>query len=285
MKRNKPTRNDIEMIGSHEVWLRRYTAAVSSDEQRIVPGSALLFCEAGEMVLSVNFDSFHVRKGSVVMLFPNDVVSSTSPSADFSMLVLCYDVAILRSAALQLEDTIYSHLRLNRHIAADNPLSSVMTHAFAVLTEYFDWPDCLCLEQVVLLQLRSFFIGYNEYLRQLPAEPIDAGPSRRRSVLFDRFMLFVEAKHREMRDVQSYASLLNISPKYLNMIVRQMTGHGAKVIIDHFVTLQLKMELRKSSASIKEIARMYHFSDLSFLCRYFKQRTGMSPQAFRKTLG
>ena len=35
--------------------------------------------------------------------------------------------------------------------------------------------------------------------------------------------------------------------------------------------------------SIKELSWDYHFCDISFFCRYFKQHTGLTPQQFRKT--
>lgn len=282
MKRKAWRKNDNEMVGSHKVQFYRVAGIETGGDQRVVEGGVLLFCEAGDAVVRVNFGSIRMTKGSVAVLFPNDVVLPERFSADFVALVLRYDAAILREASLQLEQTVYSHLRANRHLEAGNPLSVVAGRMLSVLEEYFAMPDCSCLEQVVLLQLKTFFIGYHEHLRHLPAAPVDAGSSRRKQELFDNFMLSVENRHREMRDVQSYANHLNISPKYLNIIVRRMTGHSAKVVIDHFVTLQLKMELRKSSASVKEIAQRYNFSDLSFFCRYFKQHTGMSPQAFRR---
>ncbi|MBR1727561.1 MAG: AraC family transcriptional regulator, partial [Muribaculaceae bacterium] len=83
------------------------------------------------------------------------------------------------------------------------------------------------------------------------------------------------------RDVAYYAQRLNISPKYLNTIVQRTTQHTAKAIIDQYVVMQLKLLLRTSTDPIKQIAWDYQFSDTSFLCRYFKQHTGQTPQQFR----
>ena len=64
-------------------------------------------------------------------------------------------------------------------------------------------------------------------------------------------------------------------------IVRQVTHHTPKSIIDQYVILQLKMQLKRSSQSIKEVAWEYHFADTSFFCRYFKKHTGITPQQIR----
>ncbi|WP_036875635.1 helix-turn-helix domain-containing protein [Hoylesella oralis] len=62
------------------------------------------------------------------------------------------------------------------------------------------------------------------------------------------------------------------------------TGHTPKTVIDHYVIMQLKLLLRTGKDSIKEIAWQYHFNDDSFFCRYFKFRTGVSPQQFRNRI-
>ena len=92
----------------------------------------------------------------------------------------------------------------------------------------------------------------------------------------------LEHRYRESRDVSYYAELLHISPKYLNMVTQRMTSHTIKTIINQYVVLQIKQSLTTEEKSIKQIAWDYHFSDLSFFCRYFKQHTGMTPQQFRK---
>ena len=92
----------------------------------------------------------------------------------------------------------------------------------------------------------------------------------------------LENRYRESRDVSYYAELLHISPKYLNMVTQRMTSHTIKTIINQYVVLQIKQSLTTEEKSIKQIAWDYHFSDLSFFCRYFKQHTGMTPQQFRR---
>jgi len=100
--------------------------------------------------------------------------------------------------------------------------------------------------------------------------------------LFNRFMKLMERDYKKSRDVNYYAEQMNITSKYLSNIVRQVTGHTPKIIIDQYVVLQLKMQLKRSAQSIKEMAWEYHFADASFFCRYFKKHTGMTPQQVRE---
>ena len=52
--------------------------------------------------------------------------------------------------------------------------------------------------------------------------------------------------------------------------------------IDDYVTLEIKLMLKNTTKSIKEIAQELNFSSQSFLGKYFKDRVGVSPKEYRK---
>ena len=49
--------------------------------------------------------------------------------------------------------------------------------------------------------------------------------------------------------------------------------------------IKLRVLLRYSSCSIKEITQRMNFSSQSFLGKYFKEHTGMSPLEYRRVRG
>lgn len=249
-------------------------------EPRVLSHGIIMICRSGEAVLRVNFKEWRLLPEYVITLFPGDVVHLSSDD-HFQVEMLQYSAELLREASLQLEQTVYSSLREDR-CRQDTPVvTGIINSMFALLRIYFSQPECTCLDQLVLFQLKAFFIGFHEYITRNPLKADDDGVSRRVRTLFNQFMALVERDYKLSRDVAYYASQLNITPKYLTNIVRQVTPHTPKVIIDHYVTLQLKMQLHMSKRSIKEIAWEYHFSDASFFCRYFKHHTGMAPKDFR----
>ena len=161
-------------------------------------------------------------------------------------------------------------------------VTSIIDNMFTLLKVYFDQADCTCISQLVLCQLKAFFIGFHEYLQRNPQYRPDEVKSYRVRELFNHFMMLMERDFKLSRDVNFYAKQMNITSKYLSNIVRQVTGHTPKTIIDQYVILQIKMQLQRTSQSVKEIAWEYHFTDVSFFCRYFKKHTGVTPQQERK---
>lgn len=252
-------------------------------EQQMAHYGAIIICRSGKANIQVNFDDWQLFEGAVITIFPNDVIRLMPDETEEPFLVemLQYDAAMLREASLQLEHTVYEQLRQDR-CRQDSPVvTDIINNMFRLLHVYFDQVSCTCISQLVLLQLKAFFIGFHEYLQRNPRTTKSNGESPRMREMFNRFMMLVERDYKLSRDVAYYASQMNITPKYLTLIVRQMTHETPKHIIDHYTILQLKLQLTASRQSVKEIAWEYHFNDVSFFCRYFKRHTGLTPMEIR----
>lgn len=276
---------------------------------QVLTYGAILICRKGKAMLNVNYKDWELYEGAVITLFPNDVVElkvdgdckspqtengdckspetengdckSPQTANSFQVEILKYNPSLLREASLQLEQTVYSSLREDR-CRQDTPVvTNIINGMFGLLKVYFDQSECTCISQLVLCQLKAFFIGFHEYLQRNPQYRPDEVKSYRVRELFNRFMMLLERDYKISRDVNYYAEQMNISSKYLTNIVNQVTGHTPKTIIDQYVILQLKMHLKRTTQSIKEMAWEFHFADVSFFCRYFKKHTGLTPQQIR----
>lgn len=273
---------DIEMRPNRKASLKTRSLDEWLGEYVVIDYGMILLCTEGEANIRVHFSEWLLKPGAVITLFPGDVVSITHKSEEFKAETLRYAASLLREASLQLEHTVYSELKTNRCRTESATLTSIVSNMFALLRLYFEQEGCTCLDQLVLLQLKAFFLGFYDYLYRNPIKRTADNGSPRTRELFNRFMRELENRYRQSRDVSFYAELLNISPKYLNIVTQRITSHTTKTIIDQYVVLQIKQSLTTEEKSIKQLAWEYHFSDLSFFCRYFKQHTGMTPQQFRK---
>lgn len=275
--------SEINFSTAAEPRLFLTTLSSFAKEQQMAHYGAIIICRSGKANIQVNFDDWQLFEGAVITIFPNDVIRLMPDETEEPFLVemLQYDAAMLREASLQLEHTVYEQLRQDR-CRQDSPIvTDIINNMFRLLHVYFDQVGCTCISQLVLLQLKAFFIGFHEYLQRNPRTTKSNGESPRMREMFNRFMMLVERDYKLSRDVAYYASQMNITPKYLTLIVRQMTHETPKHIIDHYTILQLKLQLTASRQSVKEIAWEYHFNDVSFFCRYFKRHTGLTPMEIR----
>ena len=288
-----------ELSSQQEASLFRSGLEEWQEGPQVLTYGAILICRKGKARLNVNYKDWELYEGAVITLFPNDVVElnvdgdckspetengdckSPQTANNFQAEILKYNPSLLREASLQLEQTVYSSLREDR-CRQDTPVvTNIINGMFSLLKVYFDQSECTCISQLVLCQLKAFFIGFHEYLQRNPQYRPDEVKSYRVRELFNRFMMLLERDYKISRDVNYYAAQMNISSKYLTNIVNQVTGHTPKTIIDQYVILQLKLHLKRSTQSIKEMAWEFHFADVSFFCRYFKKHTGLTPQQIR----
>ena len=104
----------------------------------------------------------------------------------------------------------------------------------------------------------------------------------RGEVVFFNYIRLVRDHFKQERRVSWYARQLCITPKYLSETIKAISKRTPNEWIDYYVVLELRLLLKNSDKSIKEIAEYLHFPNQSFLGKFFKEHVGVSPSAFRK---
>ncbi len=82
--------------------------------------------------------------------------------------------------------------------------------------------------------------------------------------------------------IEYFSKKVNLSPNYLSDLLKKETGHSAKEHINNFIIEKAKTYLINSKDSISEIAYTLGFNYPHYFSRIFKNKTGMTPQEYRK---
>ncbi|MBK8505484.1 MAG: helix-turn-helix domain-containing protein [Saprospiraceae bacterium] len=101
-------------------------------------------------------------------------------------------------------------------------------------------------------------------------------------VTFGTFKNMLEKEYANTRNSRDYASRLFISYKFLNDIVKDLTGKTVKAFIDEFVTIEIKRYLVSTSLSVKEISYKTGFEEPANMVKFFKKNTRTTPLKFRQ---
>jgi AraC family transcriptional regulator, transcriptional activator of pobA len=130
--------------------------------------------------------------------------------------------------------------------------------------------------------LKLFLIECNKFAPSLK----DQNPQNIQSsktILFN-FKELLNTKFKTLKQVGDYAGALNISPDYLNLVVKNGVGKTAKELIQQRILLESKRLGLHTGLSTKEIAYDLGFDDPSHFSRFFKNAEGISFSEFRKSL-
>ena len=121
------------------------------------------------------------------------------------------------------------------------------------------------------------FLAANPTFRSLK---IPTGPRK----TINDFYFLLTRHSKENLEVAEYASLLGITPSYLNKLCQRVGVASPKRLIDQQTLVEIKTLLLTTELPIKAIAEKVNFEDTSYLCRFFRRRTGQSPQQFRESI-
>lgn len=116
-----------------------------------------------------------------------------------------------------------------------------------------------------------------------PTAPVGS-PAPDPGETFVHFRAAVERDFTRTRRLEDYARALGYSPRTLSRATLAGAGVGAKEFIDRRVILEAKRLLAHGEQSASRIAAQLGFTSATNFTKYFHQRAGQSPIAFRTTV-
>jgi AraC-like DNA-binding protein len=156
-----------------------------------------------------------------------------------------------------------------------------LTSAAEHLSHAFTSPGKLPLDvrQTVLRHLLAVLVLR---LSHLSAQPGSATPEP--SDTFLRFRAAVERDFARTRRLEDYASALGYSARTLSRATQAAAGVNAKDFIDRRAVLEAKRLLAHSDHTAAQIAARLGFTSATNFSKYFHQRVGTTPIAFRASI-
>lgn len=290
---------EIDFCSNGDYMLRHFTGASNAPQRNdILPaavkidGLTIFLCTKGETEITINFHSYKLTAGSIMVLSPNDVVEPESSSfTNIEGYAIFIPIEFMQLLSLDSNTLDYSNISLDA-----TPTLQLDDERLKLFSGYFNLLELNAtinrepsvytrnisrsVVGAMIYQLMAIARQYKND-RDKPEES-STGAGRRRYYVKD-FMSLLQKDYKQHRSVGHYAEKLFISAKYLSLIIKESTGRTATEWIDHFVILEAKNLLRYSGRNIQQIAYDLNFHNQSAFGKYFKQLTGMSPSEFRKT--
>lgn len=130
--------------------------------------------------------------------------------------------------------------------------------------------------------LKVFLIECNKYLPEPGIRNTQSLESGR--LILKKFKTLVEVHFGQWHKVSEYADSLNITPDYLNNIIKATIGKTAKEFIQHRINLEAKRLGVHTHLTNKEISFQLGFEDPSHFSKFFKNIEGQSFSDFRTNL-
>lgn len=247
-----------------------------------IDGFAALITMCGAATISIDMKSYEVRPNMIVFFNPNSIIKTTYSSDDAFAYLVAFSKSFVNDIQIDLSTSIPIYMRFGQE-----PILKVTSGDVAEIRQLFQLIRTMLesdkgryrQEIIRTLFTTMFYIITDINQRDRRSETMQT--KGRAEVLFDSFLDLLQKHSKQERNVVFYSSKLNITPKYLSTVVKDMSGKTAAKWIDESVILEAKTLLKFSGKSIQEIAYHLNFNTQSFFGKYFKQHTGYSPSRYK----
>lgn len=253
-------------------------------------GYMAFFCIKGEFEVEINLKKFTIRKDSMFIYTPGNIVRVTNidprekESVHFVVVAISED--LMSSTRFDFSKLYNESLRL-----LESPCVVINENERGLYRKYFDliqevskmrMPNMR--ESVTALISSIFYLMGAMWTDRLTAAKKNGGDemSTRSKIVLEDFLLLVRDYHTKERSLSFYADKLYLTPKYLSKLIKSVSGKSAHEWIDSFVILEAKNLLKYSDMSIKSIVYDLYFPNQTTFYRFFKTKTGMTPSEYRK---
>lgn len=258
----------------------------------------VVVCQQGCLrIESDNHQSYEMQAHDIMLCMPDFLRSKYMYTPDFHSLTFCIEQEMLNDvvySCLRMENNWYDKLQyIKRH-----PIIHMTAQQIAIYDAYTHLIDLHiqarspyqdrisdALAQAIIFEI-LYIVDTNMQQHSEFADKILSASSQsntsRLNQLFYQFVQLLESNHTSRYSVRWYANEMAITPKYLTYICKQITNKTPTDIINSIAIREIKQILLNTNDTVKEIAYDMNYASASSFCKYFRQQTGISPQAFRQ---
>jgi putative araC-type transcription regulator len=243
----------------------------------------LALCTSGHAQYTVDTKMHEVSAGDVIIISEEQVV------ADYKLSDNCKGIALIMSynffqnivSGIHELSPLFLFARTHPVFHLDDNQTKALENDIEHIKEKIADVGHRFRRELVVTMLKALIIDMSNIIYQF--QQVGDEMQTRAEVIFRDFIQAVEKNYRTERRVSWYAQQLCITSKYLSETVRIVSRRTPSDWIDSYVTRELRVMLRNSTMSIKQIADELNFANQSFMGKFFKEHVGMSPSKFRKS--
>ena len=287
----KPRRgDDTYRIGdSDELVVMENIGTVPSGVVCLQNHGVLFFITEGRAQLEYDGHVVQLQKNDLFLYMVHSTAANFMASSDFNCRQIWFGRAELFNIDIykQISVADMSNLKLNPvvHLKGDDIklcdtyfqlLRDRMKFSTSVLT-----PDIVrMLFGTIVLEILSIMRRNSEQVaEEVQHEDINSSLHKKR--IIDDFLRLVEESDGRIRRVDDFASQLNVTPKHLSTILKEVMNRRPSTYIQLYTLKAIEYRLRFTDMTMQEISHDLRFPNPSFFGKYCKEHLGMTPLEYR----
>ena len=240
----------------------------------------LILITHGSGTHTIDFVTYPVKPQTVFFLSPGQV-HSWQLSNDIAGYILFFnlDFYLLGFPANKLQQYPFLNTQLqapvlNLSVEQTEPIIQIFQELWHE-TQQKGWKHQDLIRNyidVLLIRLARFYFLQNSNSLSAAGNFTD----------LQKLEALVELHYKQHKPASFYAQLMNLSLKQLNQQVKQALGKSVTDLIQNRLILEASRLLLHTDMNITRIAAELGYFDNSYFTRFFKKRSGQTPEQFRQ---
>ena len=280
----------LRIDDSDDLVVMENLGAVPDGKASLENHGLIVICTQGRAQFEYDGAVIQLQKNDLFLYIRHSVACDFMASSNFN----CRQIWFTRSelwniniyGKTSLADLAYLKQHPIVHLTDDD--ASLLDNYFKLLCRRMRDRSSILYRDIVRSLVSTMMLEMLSMMRRDVKEAVeqdlkeDTYPGFHKRRLVDNFMRLVEQSDGRIRKVDQFASQLNISPKYLSSIMKEIMNRRPSDLIQLFTLKAIERRLRFTDMTMQEIANELNFPNASFFGKYFKEHSGLTPLEYRK---
>ncbi|MDH6356978.1 helix-turn-helix transcriptional regulator [Parabacteroides sp. PF5-9] len=245
----------------------------------------MILVQQGTTEVSLDYVPYTLGANSFLIIMPTHIFQVAKTSSDFKGILLAVDKSFLEDCnPAKRSPSMMNYMQLRK-----NPCTTFNQNDSLHIADCFN-----ALREKIRLRTHSFhkevmqnaFVGFLLEIANIMVEKKDVmhrTTLSRKEEILNMFLQLLFEHVKEHHVVTFYADKLFITPQYLSLVLKELTGKSANKWIDDALVVEAKILLKTPQITVQQVADLLNFSDQSTFGKFFKKHIGMSPMEYRKS--
>lgn len=237
-----------------------------------------ILIEKGSGKLNIDLVEHNIETKTLLAVLPGYMYSNFRFSEDITFKLFSFESDTSSKLSLltgiNLFENVYSYPCVQLSVKQFHSLLNY----FSFIIEQNSWEDRPHRKTLIKTLLSSFLIQIASIYTMHMDDSIGINRNKELFIQFNN-LLFENIK--KERTVQFYADKMYLSSKYLSLIIKEVSGRTMTAWIREWTISTIKIMLKTSDLTVAQISEELDFPNPSFMGRYFKQYTRMTPLQYR----
>lgn len=244
-----------------------------------------IMCISGECHVSTGAENFLLRDQTELIFLTGTLLHRLDATPDFTVRMLMFPKEVFLKAFLPIDSPYLNYA--NEHPFYHHTPDARSQTTWKQLCMWMDMAQMFFSgdyrTQYRELQEYSFLQGMLLWLFNTVPEKLEINPGyTRQQLLCQKFLQLIREYGATEHSASFYAEKLCVSPRYLHRATTQcLEGRSPKQLIEEQLVAEVKVLLSDPDQTVTSIAEQLAFPDQSYLTRFFKRHTGLSPKQYR----